>query len=395
MQGAYQFELKVTDAGGLFSKDTVQITVMAADVVHGCGSPRPSINAQLIPVGTLSEARLFMSAVANGNKIFFAGGSMSQIWTAPYASTRVDIYHVVAKSWTTAELSKPRWQMATVAAGSKVFFAGGGYYDDGDNAIDSKNVDIYDISTNQWSVASLSAAKHDMAAATVGHKVFFAGGMMDDMLDSISKTIDIYDLATNTWSTAELSEPKTGLTAVTTNNKVYFAGGIKGWNSLPNSSFEWVASNKIDVYDNATNTWSTSSMNESRYYAAGINVNDKIYWAGGPKTNPGSMASSYRLCSVEIENINDQTSSVTYLSRPRDLYVNAGQNAVLKDDNIVFFTGARYFGYGNSNQFDIYNVTTKTWQVGVLPVSIEGASVISVNNIIYVAGGRVNGTFSN
>ena len=29
-EGIYQFELKVTDAGGLFSKDTVQVTVSAA-----------------------------------------------------------------------------------------------------------------------------------------------------------------------------------------------------------------------------------------------------------------------------------------------------------------------------------------------------------------------------
>ncbi len=29
-EGVYQFELKVIDAGGLFSKDTVQVTVSAA-----------------------------------------------------------------------------------------------------------------------------------------------------------------------------------------------------------------------------------------------------------------------------------------------------------------------------------------------------------------------------
>src|SRR5215212_6382467 len=56
VQGIYRFELKVTDAGGLFSKDTIQITVdhdlpipTACDVGN-----RPLINVQLIPIGTLS-----------------------------------------------------------------------------------------------------------------------------------------------------------------------------------------------------------------------------------------------------------------------------------------------------------------------------------------------------
>ena len=32
-QGIYQFELKVTDAGGLFSKDTMQVTVNADTII--------------------------------------------------------------------------------------------------------------------------------------------------------------------------------------------------------------------------------------------------------------------------------------------------------------------------------------------------------------------------
>jgi len=41
-----------------------------------------------------------------------------------------------------------------------------------------------------------------------------------------------------------------------------------------------------------------------------------------------------------------------------------------------------------NNKFDIYDVTTKTWSIGLLPVNIIGASIISVNNTIYVAGGQ-------
>ncbi len=57
IQGVYLFELKVTDAGALFSKDTMQVTVNAAVVAVDCnGNIRPQVNAQLIPIGTLSQS---------------------------------------------------------------------------------------------------------------------------------------------------------------------------------------------------------------------------------------------------------------------------------------------------------------------------------------------------
>ena len=56
--------------------------------------------------------------------------------------------------------------------------------------------------------------------------------------------------------------------------------------------------------------------------------------------------------------------------------------------------GARYLYSSRSNQFDIYDAKTNTWSIGVLPFSIEGASIISVNNTIYVAGGMVDNVFS-
>ncbi|HJS56076.1 MAG TPA: hypothetical protein VJ765_16105, partial [Chitinophagaceae bacterium] len=71
----------------------------------------------------------------------------------------------------------------------------------------------------------------------------------------------------------------------------------------------------------------------------------------------------------------------------------AGLSAVLKDDKIVFFTG-----YGsdprNGTHFEIYNLTTDTWSTVLLDKNIMGAAIISVNNVIYVAGGFVNGVGS-
>ncbi len=98
-----------------------------------------------------------------------------------------------------------------------------------------------------------------------------------------------------------------------------------------------------------------------------------------------------RGCSLEIKDGNTWNSSMAHLFKPREWIIDQGQNAVVKDNKIVFFTG-----WGGCNKFDIYDVTTNTWSIGVLPQSINAASIISVNNIIYVAGGILDaGNFSN
>ena len=366
VKGTYEFELKVTDAGGLFSKDTMKVEVIQPLLSLECdNSNRPNVNAQIIPMGRLSQPNFGMAVASAGNKILFAGGHGTSSW----GSTRVDIYDMATQTWSTAELSEARWGIAAVAAGNKIFFAGGEY---GDGAIDThySTIDIYDVSSNTWSVASLSQPRSQIAAAAVGNKVFFAGGEIDDFYGS--NKVDIYDLSANTWSTALLSEPRRMMSAVTVANKVYFAGG---YNENKDG-----ASSRIDIYNDLTNSWSVSSLNEPKRDFAGIAIENKIYWAGGFK--PSNALNS---CSVEIKDVNTGNSSIEYLYAPGIWWTDEGNNAVIKDNKIVFLRSLS--NTNTNNKFDIYDVTTNTWSIAVLPVSLWHPSIISVNNTIYVAGG--------
>jgi hypothetical protein len=366
MQGVYQFELKVTDAGGLFSKDTVQVTVdsSSGEVLACDNSIRPTINAQLIQIGTLSQARSNVAVASAGNKILFAGGVSQD------HSSRVDIYDISTNKWSTAELSIARHYIAAVANGNKVFFAGG---EISDGTVPTDVVDIYDVSTNTWTVAHLSLAGKNIAAAAVGDKVVFAGGFGGfSGGEERAGRVDIYNLETDTWLTASLSQYKVrGHVAVTANNKVYISGGSTSW--LGNEG----PSNKIEIYDNATNAWSTGSMQEARYGHAGIVAGNKIYWGGGWGGGDND------LCSVEIKDVNTGNSTTQYLYRSTER-----SKAVMKDNKIVFF------GFYDDNKFDIYDIASNTWSVGILPFSIDRNSVISVNNTIYGAGGLINGVYN-
>ncbi len=144
--------MKVTDAGGLFSKDTVQVTVSAA-FSNTCDANRPQINAQLIPIGTLSKQRAGMAVASAGNKILFAEGYSTG---SSVSTARVDIFDFAANTWSTAELSAKRYGIAAVAAGNKIFFAGG---ESGGDRL--KDVDIYDVTTNTWSLSRLLSTEGD------------------------------------------------------------------------------------------------------------------------------------------------------------------------------------------------------------------------------------------
>jgi N-acetylneuraminic acid mutarotase len=327
-------------------------------------SNRPQINAQLIPVGKLSQARSLMAVASTGNKILFAGG----ITPSGINSSRVDMYDLTTQTWTTAELSVGRYIISAVANGNKIFF-GGGEVSDGTFPVNT--VDVYDLSTNTWTTSALSAPGYDMATAAVGDKVFFAGGEQGFApgLPGVprNKTVDIYDLSTGTWSRALMSNTRTGgLVAVTANNKLYIAGG------------ETLSSSRmVDIYDNATNAWSTSSLLQGKFYLGGLAVNNKIYWAGGSTADsPNALT-----CSVEVKDVSTGSSSVQYLSK-----ATRWSRAVAKGDKILFFGGTS-LDY-NTDKFDIYDITLNTWSTGLLPFSINiSTSIISVNNIVYVAGG--------
>ncbi|TAL47409.1 MAG: hypothetical protein EPN92_04905 [Chitinophagaceae bacterium] len=372
-EGLYQFVLKVTDAGGLFSRDTMQVTVSSQLLPPPPPPPpcdnsnRPFVNAQLVPFGTLSKTKVGMVMASAGNKIVFAGGRSDATPQELWGSPRVDIYDIVTQTWSTAELSVPRWGIAAVANGNKIFFAGGEY---GSGALDNiySTVDIYDVSNNTWSAASLSEPRSYIGAAAVGTKVFFAGGWLNSGNGAPSGKVDIYDLSSDSWSTAQLSEPRAGISAVTYNNRIFFAGGSNG--ASPSS--------RIDIYDNVTNSWSISSLIQPMGVLTGIAAMDKICWSND--------------CKVEIKDVNTWNSSQAYLFTTGFWVIDDGQNAVLKNGEIIYYR----HNDKDATKFDIYNISNNQWSIGVYPQkNLEYSSIISVNNTIYIAGGRINGVLSN
>lgn len=223
----------------------------------------------------LSQSRSAMATATAGNKIAFAGGVYMSTLTWEIVPTRkVDIYDNVAGIWSTAMLSVARQDISSASVGSKMIFAGGWTYATSGAVILKDKVDIYDATTNTWSTANLSTPRYGMKVSVIGSKVYFAGGTAKT--NSLSKRIDIYDSATNTWSFINMPAAKTGYAKVDMGNRIFYAGGaMLSSNTLTNT---------INIYDVVTNTWSMDYLPVNRYMATAVRVLNTAIFAGGLNT---------------------------------------------------------------------------------------------------------------
>jgi hypothetical protein len=416
--GTYQFELTVTDAGNLSSKDIVVVNVLAmaiircdADTVHvisGAGT--------LTTFAKLSEGRVVQPATA-ANKLVFAGGVIYDTQNS-IATDKIDIYDLTTKTWSTTKLKVPRSGWGSVTVGNKILFTASEWmgntspvnieiYDAAANTwsavvLDSKFyfpsavsagnkaffagglttgntgglaiINIYDAPSNTWSVDRLSQERIEVAATTTGDHVFFGGGyqhinMWDTPYDYTSR-VDIYNIATNKWSMAELSEARSGMAAIAINNKVIFAGGY----TSTASSQDVTPVNTVDVYDLTTNTWTTTALSEARYGIQAVVVKNKAIFAGGYK-GFGSNA-------VDIYDATTNSWSTAKLSQARVV----SSTAVL-GNKVLFFTG------GDSDAFDIYDVSTNTWSSGRLDKKY-GSFAITAGNEIFIGEGNISSSLN-
>lgn len=339
--GTYKFRLQVTDNDGASDFDTMVVTMAITN--------RPIISAQLIPIGILSRTRKVSAVATAGNKLFFAGGNTPPVSPGPHQSSRVDIYDINTGTWSTAELSQARSGLTAVASGNKVYFAGGtgsqsgqtsrvdiydiitgnwsimemprpGWYTSlpfGNNLFFAGGtaIDIYNIPTNVWTSKTFSQPRYQITNTNMQGKLFFAGGSSATSGGIPSSRIDMYDPVLNAWSESELSKPKYGMAGLGMRGKNVWAGGITN-NGMTNEVeisdqsgtrfsclfqsnsfsqysvgktgnnvvfFVWdgTAKNKFDIYDALNDTWTIGMLDQAITPSLVISVNDIIYVVGG------------------------------------------------------------------------------------------------------------------
>ncbi len=230
-------------------------------------------------------------------------------------------------------------------------------------------VEVYDPSTDTWTIKSNMTSSKALAAATVGSKIYLIGGV--DI-----KTVEEYDPALNTYTTkaSMLTQRVPFLTVI--NNKIYAVGG---YNSITGSL------NTNEEYNPSTNIWtSKTGMITWRNSTPVSTVNNKLYATGGEY----SQNSPYAL------NQEYDPSTNTWASKKSMPTARRSPASVAYNNKVYVIGGSNTSTLAT---IEMYDPSTDTWTVKT-PMSMarEAVGVALVNNKIYVIGGELTGgTVSN
>ncbi|KAH8884907.1 galactose oxidase, partial [Thozetella sp. PMI_491] len=215
--------------GGLAVVDPAELTYWGASGACAVYDPATNIWSELpdMPEGRAAGSAATMVV---GDTIYLAGGLLNtnvtsgdeELTTAMFTS-----YNVVTQEWTILpDLPAPRDHAGKGSYGNMLYVIGGrafGHW----NVVDT--VFGYNIDTGTWSTgfAPMPIGRGGTASATIGSKMFIAGGEGDpDTPTNVWPQMQAYDAVRNTWTSyADMATPVHGTAAVTYHGKIIIPGG--------------------------------------------------------------------------------------------------------------------------------------------------------------------------
>ncbi len=261
----------------------------------------------------------FTTSVVNG-KIYAIGGYGDSL-----LATTVDVFDPAANTWSTLATTgtfTPRGSLASALVSGKIYVMGGAIGPETPQNMSNK-LEIFDPATNAWSTPTTTGtftARNNLCACVVDGKIYTMGGF--DASNDVN-TFEVFDPATNTWSTPKTTgvfAPHGAFTAQVINGKIYTIGGF---NNLAAKGHRVL--NEVDVFDPATNTWSTpvttGTFMARLLHTSGV-VDGKIYAIGGTPDIRNPLATN-TIQMFDPETNNWSTPATTGTFTPR-AYLSAG-----------------------------------------------------------------------
>lgn len=287
---------------GNYTVDGTPVPRPTAPTTPGVSAPAPfGINESTTtdpspPVQSATVATVGPYAIYAGGVYGFSGDA-----GFPPSSNASYVYDTTTGMWTTHELSRARFGMTVATIGMYAILAGG--FDS--SGAPSSAVDIFDASSGQWSATSLSQARANMSVATVGTYVVLAGGVRGIINGAPSSAVDIFDLSTGQWTSTTLPSgvARSNMAVATVGRYVVFAGGQT--NNGPTGA--------VDLFDASTGAFLAppTQLSQARDNISVGTIDDYAIFAGGDTSNGPSTA-------VDVFNASNGKFTTDSLSQARD-----------------------------------------------------------------------------
>ena len=211
-----------------------------------------------------SSAADIASGAGVGTLIMYAGGTFGS------PTDVVNIYDTDVHDFYQDQLSRPRSSAAVAGVGLWFLVAGG--FEQSGTGSPSDQVDIYDISQQQFTLTdNLSARRGSLAGAASGTFIVFGGGLTNGGV--YSAVVDVWDTTTKQFiAPLTLSVARSQLVAVAAGGLIVFAGGVNGGG--PQST--------VDLFDVATAAFvAPTAMSVGRARLAACAAGSLVFLGGG------------------------------------------------------------------------------------------------------------------
>ena len=248
----------------------------------------------------------------------------------------------------------------------------------------------YDLATGRWSNDTALARRpyrgNHHAAEVVNGKLYLFGGLGG----SSEGKVQIYDPTANRWSVgAPMPFAAGSSSSAVIGGKVYVAGGIIGSSTT----------GRVARYDPSANTWTElAPMPAGRNHAAAATDGRKLFVFGGRgpgSGNSNTVANGFDTVQVYDPATNRWSSSAAPGATLRPLpQARGGAGKTVYSNGEFYVIGGETFdgpgatAAGVYHRVDVYSPATNTWRPGPpMPTARHGIFPLLFAGRIYVAGG--------
>jgi hypothetical protein len=270
-----------------------------------------------------------------------------------------------------------RHETSFVYAGGKFYLIGGR---------ESQKVQIFNPGTNSWSDgATAPITMHHIQPVTVDGLIYAVAaysGICCDREFGVSH-VYIYDPVQDKWfqTTQIPSNRRRGSVGVVYyQGKFYVVGGLSGGHGSPANSY-----NYFDVHNPSTGSWQTlpDAPRDRDHFGAAV-VNGKLYALGGR----ASVGSSFFNNTVgEVDVFNFATNTWSTLPGSSNIPTERAGTAVAVLNGEILVIGGEGFGSAYTKT-EAFKPTTGTWRtLASMNQARHGTTAAVCNNVVYIAAG--------